>query len=431
MVDTASKAAPTTPLPLSPIGTTTGRADLFGTFNPVDAEPNPALVWPQCIPVFNKMRTEESQIVSVMRAVKLPIRRTTWRVDGTGCRDEVTEQIADDLGLPILGQEDRVAPRRNRDRFSWDEHLAHVLLMLDFGHMFFEWQVRVDERGKIRLRKLHPRMPGSISNIQTASDGGLVSITQWGSEKVIPVNRLVAYVHEREGANWTGRSVLRGSFRPYFLKDRAIRQWRSTNDRNGMGVPIATGAEGASTEQAQALQKIVSAFRSGDTAGAALPFGAILRLAGVEGQLPSLESEVRYYDEQIARTVLAHFLNLGTQTGSWALGSTFADFFTMNEQTYAQVIQATASMHIVEDLVDWNWGPDEPAPRIVCDEIGSQQAATATAIKMLLDAGALSNDPSLERYLRNQYSLPPAEEPGSGSAASAAPAVDPSGGTPE
>lgn len=415
MADT-SKADPTTPLPTRVIGTTTGSGSLFSTWDPAQAEPNPALMWPACIPVYNKMRSEESQIVSVMRAVKLPIRRTAWRVDGTGCRDEVTNMIADDFGLPILGREDHIAPRRNKDRFSWQEHLSHALLMLDFGHMFFEWEVRPDENGYARLRKLHPRMPGSISNIKVAPDGGLVSITQYGSEDEIPVNRLVAYVHEREGANWTGRSVLRGSFRPWFLKDKAVRQWRATNDRNGMGIPVGTGAEGATAADAAALQAIASALRAGDSSGAALPFGATLALKGVEGQLPSLENEVRYYDEQIARTVLAHFLNLGTQTGSWALGSTFADFFTMNEQTYAQAVAETTSQHVVEDLVDWNWGPDEPAPRIICDEIGSQQAATAAAITLLLNAGALSNDPALERYLRNQYSLPPAESPGSGSA---------------
>jgi hypothetical protein len=61
---------------------------------------------------------------------------------------------------------------------------------------------------------------------------------------------------------------------------------------------------------------------------------------------------VRYFDEQIARAVLAHFLNLGTQTGSWALGSTFADFFVSSLQATAQQVADTATQHIVEDWVD-------------------------------------------------------------------------------
>lgn len=44
----------------------------------------------------------------------------------------------------------------------------------------------------------------------------------------------------------------------------------------------------------------------------------------MSGDLPDTDAPIKYHDEQIARAVLAHFLNLGTQTGSWALGSTFA-----------------------------------------------------------------------------------------------------------
>jgi hypothetical protein len=58
-------------------------------------------------------------------------------------------------------------------------------------------------------------------------------------------------------------------------------------------------------------------------------------LVGVDGDLPDADTPIRYHDEQIARAVLAHFLNLGTQTGSWALGTTFADFFTLSLQSVA------------------------------------------------------------------------------------------------
>src|SRR5207245_4191509 len=127
--------------------------------------------------------------------------------------------------------------------------------------------------------------------------------------------------------------------------------------------------------------KIATGFRAGEAAGASIPNGANLALIGVTGKLPDTDGPIRYHDEQIARAVLAHFLNLGTETGSWALGSTFADFFTLSLQSLADQMADTANQHIVEDLVDWNWGPDEPAPRIVFDEIGSRHEATAEALK--------------------------------------------------
>ena len=131
-----------------------------------------------------------------------------------------------------------------------------------------------------------------------------------------------------------------------------------------------------------------------------------LALLGVTGDLPERIPSIRYHDEQIGRAVLAHFLNLGTQTGSWALGTTFADFFTLSLQTLAQQIADVATQHIVEDLVDVNFGTSEPAPRVVFDEIGSRQAATAQALKALADAGLIDPDEVLKAGVRQQYGLP-------------------------
>lgn len=379
------------------------------------------LAWPKSIEVYDRMR-RDSQVASVLRAVTLPVERTAWRVDGTGCRPEVTQLVADDLGLPIVGQEAGASFRRTRDRFSWVEHLRLALLMLPFGHMFFEQVYRYDAQGLVHLRKLGPRMPRTIATVNVAEDGGLVSIEQNSpfsgpsSSRTIPVKQLVAYVLDKEGANWLGTSLLRSAYKNWLLKDMLLRVQAQSGERNGMGVPVYTGAPGE--QSLEAGQKIATSYRAGSNAGAAIPFGAQLALQGVTGTLPDLDKPIRYHDEQIARAVLAHFLNLGTQTGSWALGSTFADFFTLSLQALAMQIADTASRHIVEDLVDFNWGREEPAPRIVHDEIGSQQVATAQAIKMLVDAKVITPDSELEGAVRQQYGLPvptvqPADESGS------------------
>ena len=53
-----------------------------------------------------------------------------------------------------------------------------------------------------------------------------------------------------------------------------------------------------------------------------------------------------------------------------------------------------------------NWGPDEPAPLLICDEIGSRQDATAAALQMLVNAGLLTPDGRLRRSLRSATGLP-------------------------
>ncbi|GAA3781247.1 phage portal protein family protein [Micromonospora maritima] len=375
----------------------------------LDDEPTPELRWPLSVKVYDAMRSQDSQVASVLRAVTLPVRRTPWRIDPAGARDEVVRLVADDLGLPVVGQNPQPMPRV-RDRFSWPEHLRLALLMLPFGHSFFEQVYRIDEAGRARLRKLAPRLPRTIERVDVADDGGLVSITQYSSkvgaqQRPIPVDRLVAYVHDREGGNWLGKSLLRPAYKHWLIKDRLLRVQAQTIERNGMGIPRYTGADGEDDlSKGLAMAK---AWRAGDSSGAAIPHGAALDLVGVSGSLPNADPAIRYHDEQIARAVLAHFLNLGTQTGSWALGTTFADFFTLSLQTLAQQVADVATQHIVEDIVDVNFGESEPAPRVVFDEIGSRQAATAAALKLLIDSGAIFPDRATEEFLRQQYGLPP------------------------
>ncbi|HEY9354599.1 MAG TPA: hypothetical protein VIP28_15160 [Nocardioides sp.] len=391
----------------------------------LDDETTPELRWPFSVRVYNDMRRQDAQVASVLRAVTLPVRRTPWRIRPAGARDEVVEQVAQDLGLPIAGAGDDVpGSLRTRDRFSFPTHLRHALLCLPLGHMPFEQQYRIVGTGsaaRARLRKLAPRMPSTLTAINVARDGGLISIEQSGAQKPIPVSQLVMYTNDREAGNWRGTSLLRSAYKFWLLKDRMLRVQAQTIERNGMGIP---DYEAGPREKAlEPGQKLMQSLRAGDQAGLSRPNGSAFGLKGVEGTLPDAEPVIRYYDEQIARAVLAHFLNLGTQTGSWALGSTFADFFTLSLQTVAEDIRDVVNAHVIEDLVDINFGEDEPAPKLEFDEIGSRHPATAEAIQKLVACGAILPDRELEQFLRQQHSLPPK---GSYSAP-AGPAPDPNG----
>lgn len=381
-------------------------------------ETNPDLQWPKSIEVFDRMRSEDAQVASVMRAVTLPIISAKWEIDSNGADPEIVAHVADDLGLPVKG-EAPVAPLRTGGRFSWTEHIRVALLELDFGHSYFEQVFRVDERGLAHIRKLAWRPPRTISDIDVARDGGLVAIVQhgaFGSTTVrIPVDRLVAYINQREGGNWLGRSLLRPAYKHWIIKDRLMRIQVLTAERNGLGIPVHTSAEvdpnaedpkAEQEEQIAAGLDVATQARAGDTAGVSLAHGAKLEFVGVTGKLPDTDKPIRYHDEQIARAVLAHFLNLGTETGSWALGSTFANFFTDSLNAVAQHIADITQQHVIEDLVDKNWGPTARAPRIVPAKIGAEHPVTAEAIKLLIECGALTKDPALEAHLRATYGLP-------------------------
>ena len=391
----------------------------------IESEKVPDLQWPRSIDVFGRMAREDGRVNSLLQAIGLPIRAANWKLDPAGARDEVVEFTARALNVPIKDADPNDTATRQRGRFSWNHHLQLVIQgMLQYGHAFFEQVYRIDDDGRATIRKLAPRPQGTVSKILVARDGGLVAIRQYPpmsldgrapainipNEIEIPVSRLVAYVRDQEPGLWIGRSILRPAYKHWLLKDQLMRIQTAAAQRNGMGVPVATGAEGASDEDIQKLQKMASSFTGGLKSGVGLPFGAMMQLLGVQGNLPDLQSAIDYQDKQIALAGLAHFLNLDGG-GSYALASVQENTFSQSVQAFATEIADVANAHVVEDLIDINFGENEPAPRLVFDKIGSQFEVIANALKTLYDAGILIPDRTLEEAVRNDFGLPAKDLP--------------------
>jgi hypothetical protein len=276
--------------------------------------------------------------------------------------------LAQDLGLPIRGQEPQPRPRA-RGRFSWDAHVKHVLLGLLYGHYFFE-QVGEIVDGQWRLRKLAPRPPRTIDEIRISETGGLAGIVQPYPDRrnneprtLIPVDRLVAYVWDQEGSAWRGRSMLRSLYRDYDIKDRLIKVDALKHQRNGMGVPLphTTDQSVGKGAQAEAL-RMATALRAGEDAGGVMPYGIDMRIKGVDGASPTrshppvrrgdgppLAGDVR--DARPDRDRVR------------ALGSEFLDFFDLGLETIALWIADTTTDHVNEDWVDFNYGPASSSSR--------------------------------------------------------------------
>lgn len=371
----------------------------------------PDLMWPTSVQTYARMR-HDPQLTAVLAAYTLPIRRATWALDPSGCRDEVVRLIADDLGLPILGVDEEAGPARRRG-VRWADHLRLSLLSLVFGFIPFERRYEI-RNGQARLVNLGERMPHTIGDIKLNRDGTVQSISQdLLDSRPIPADRLVWYVHDREGANWAGRSMLRACFGAWLLKHETWRVHATSIRRFGMGIPSVEAPAGATPAQVAEAQRLASAMRAGDTAGAGLPHGYKLALTGMTGSAPDAMAFISYLDQQMAKSALAGLLDLGqTPNGSRALGQTMLEMFLLSLQAIADEIADTATSGqpgmpgIVTQLVDYNWGEDEPAPRIVVSDVGDRHEITAEALDQLLSSGAISPDPELEAYVRTAWRLP-------------------------
>lgn len=358
---------------------------------------------------YAKMR-KESRLAALLAGYTLQIRRASWQVDPTGCRPEVVQLVADDLGLPVKGN-DKPGPARTTG-VSWHEHLRAALLELTYGHMGFELLAEVRD-GKARLTALAERLPHTINLIHAdPKTGAFLGISQEGAVNPnlapqIPADRVAWYCHDRE-SSWSGTSLLRNAWAPWLLKTELMRIHAVSMRRFAMGVPTVEWAQGTNPTQGQVqqAQQYASAARGGEEAGGSLPPGAQLRLVGLSGSVPDVLGYIKFLNSEMAIAALMPHLDLGTsETGSRAVASEFVDNWMLALGSIADEIADVATRQIAARLVGWNY-TDEPVPRIVASGIGAEREVTAESLNLLLTSGALGADPRLEEWVRREYRLP-------------------------
>jgi hypothetical protein len=367
----------------------------------------PELAWPNNIRIFHRMRTD-AQIDALISAVVKPLLRLNWQLNPNGASPECVADISQQLNLRVKGDKGPFI-QRGRKRFDHAEHLRLTLLAPTvYGHMPFEMQGNVGVDLKWRLSKLMPVLPHTISKMQVNRGGGLDSITQYGDNIVfkpdpIPITQLVMYTWEREGGNWAGRSMMRPLYRYWLLKDRALRIDAMANDRYGLGVPVGTAAPGGDPAS---MQKMASAVRAVEEGGIGLPNGAKLGVQGIQGTLPDTKGSIRLYNEEMAKSFLAMFMGLGqSEHGNRALGESFVDFFVDALAAFANWYRNVTNQHVIEDIVDWNWGEEENAPLLEWSE-RDEQPLGIRDLADLIRSGALVVDYDLQNWIRERLAMP-------------------------
>lgn len=378
----------------------------------------PDLVWPASIPTLHRMRSDPT-LQSVLAAYVTPLVAADWRIDPKGADPEAVRICADSLGLPVAGEDAEQIGASRRRGVKWAEHVRLAALHLVFGFCPFEPVYEVRPDGRAYLLALPERLPHTITDVRVNDDGTLKAITQAGQPGKatnsfggveIPADRLLWYVHDREGAQWTGRSLLRAAYSSWLLKLDTLRVNAVGINRFGAGTPVMEPLPGTNPTPAQLAeaQRLASAVRVGETGGA-VPVGFTLRIKGVEGTLPDALPTLAYYDQQIARSCLTSILDLGnTATGSRALGDNFADMLQRALQSIGDRMAETASQLCVR-LTTFNFGEGAVPPVVTCGDVGASKAAIANSITALLTAGAITPDGPLEAFVRDAYHLPPAD----------------------
>lgn len=431
-----NKPGPTRQKPIGRSGTVNSRGFIE------DREFNNRLRWPLNLDEYDKMRRTDPTIQWMLRLVSTPIRAALWSIEPP---DNPTPEEMEATCFA------RHAIFEEMDG-GWDEHLRQLLTYLDFGHSVFERsaemrEVEFDvdpeeagddplhvEREAFVLAALDPRLQRTIQRweIDPNETKRLVQIKQWLADGHTPsvteidADRLVIYVHDKEGDDWRGVSLLRSAWKSWFTKSE-LQNLEAIAFERSAGFPVVYPPSDASDDDLTSVEEMLKKVKQGENVWALMPGPKQKTGRGVEGEAEAWLMEdlainasggqatdygaaIGRYDLEMAKNVMASFMELGQkEVGARATADVQQDPYYQALTAHVGYIEDTFSEAVLRPLIDWNYTLNR-YPRLVCSKLQAKNAEViAAAIKGLVEAGVMQPDEPLEDFVRDLLDAPDAD----------------------
>ena len=400
---TARKPAPDLP-ELGAPGTNFSKGFLRGE------EYVPELVGRAGLDVFEKMRRSDATVAGTLRAIKLPILGAEWDIEpgsegATASGAQIRDRLRDNLF--------------NRMSMPWKEHIRQTLTHLDFGFYVCElvWEATAD--GFFHIRKFAPRLQRTIIRWNQADDGGLESITQQAfsgkpTTVDIPIDKLVVFTNQKEGANWMGVSALRPAYKHWFYKELGYRIQAMGIERHGVGIPVMHLPPDKDDDTTMSrAEDILVGVRSHERGYVVEPDGYTFRIEGMgQGRAMDAQPMIDHHDSHIPLAMLAQFLLTALTTGgSNAMSEDHSSFFMLAERAVADYVADIHNRYVIPQWVKFNYGEVAKLPQLKVTRIETRDLekfvnALATAAGQKL----VTPDEGLEAAIRDLGGLPPLDK---------------------
>lgn len=401
----------------------------------------PQLRGSQGAKVYREMSDNDPVVGSFLFAVEKIITRIEWRFD------PFTDDSADGEAKP---EDVEVAAFfescLNDMSETWDTTLSGILSMIPYGwswhEILYKRRIGPEEKdptkrskytdGKIGWRRFAGRAQDTLFSWLFQEDGGIAAMKQVDpyagrGEQIIPIEKSLLFRTTSTKNNPEGRSMLRNAYRPWYFKRRIEEIEAIGIERDLAGLPVAYVPPdylsiNATPDQAAVLnviQQIVAGIKRNENEGVIFPlvydeaghqlFDLKLLSSGGTRQFDT-DKIVARYDQRIAMSVLSDFILLGHErVGSFSLGATKMDLFTMAIDSIAKSITDVINQHAVPRLMRLNGMDTTRPPRLAYSEVANVDLAElAGFLSPLVTAGVIAPDPGLEDYLREVAGLPPA-----------------------
>lgn len=408
--------------------------------------------------VYREMADNDPVIGSMLYAIEKVITRLEWRVDpfeGDLNPNSSSNKTDDDVAKFI---EDCLHDMSD----SWDQTLSSILTMLVFGYSYHEivykYRGGQDAKdgtrrskysdGKIGWRKFPIRAQETLFRWDIDEFGGINGMVQVdpssGGVHYIPIEKAMLFRTSVNKNNPEGRSILRNAYRPWFFKRRIEEIEAIGIERDLAGLPVAFVppeylSSSASDQQKAVLasvQNIVTSIKRNEQEGVVFPtmydehgnkqFDLNLLSSGGSRQFDT-DKIVQRYDQRMSMSILSDFILLGSdKVGSYALGSTKMDLWSMAVDSIAKNIAEVINSYAIPRLMKLNGMDTTRCPQLNYGEINHVDLTEiGNFVSQLSQAGVLVPDANLEHYLRDLAGLPEADHSGANFGAPPMPAKEP------
>lgn len=391
--------------------------------------------------IYREMRDNDATVSAFLFAIEMILRGVDWRVEASkNMKDTKEAQDAQEFLRGVLFED---------MSHSWDDFISEVLSMLVFGWEYTEvvYKRRMGsdfpdpkkrskfDDGAIGIRKLGNRAQETLDKWEVDETGGVQGMYQrpplGGPVRFIPIDKALLFRPHPQKGSPEGRSVLRGAYRSwFFLKNiqevEAIAVERELNGLPVVSIPnaILNGTTAEAIASKNAYIKLVRDIKFNEQGGVVLPSDTYYDADGKPTSVKQVSLElvsatgtraintgevILRYQREIARTVMADFLMLGSNDrGSFAMSKDKSSLFVKSTDGWLQSMADTINKHLIPKLWKLNAFPPETMPYVSpgnvapvdLDELGKY-------ISDLARAGApLFPDEELESHLRDSAGLP-------------------------
>ena len=353
----------------------------------------------QGIRKYREMRDNDATIGAVMYATEQILRDVPRIVEPSDKKNEKAVEMAKWLETVFDDME-----------HSLDDHISEALSSLTFGFAVFEpvYKIRggpkfVDPKRKSKhsdghygIRKLASRAQWTIDSFKVdEKTGEILGVNQERSaltSNFIPKNKLVHYRTTTTNNDPSGRSILRNAFKSYvYLNTMQVTEGIAV-ERELNGIPIiripSDYLADDATEDQVAIRKMAERIgrdlKFNEQGSIVLPSDVWVvedkatthRLVDVEliasngNRNIAIDPIIRRYQHDIARSVMAEFLMLGSSTtGSYALSKSKTDIFLRSVESYINTIYDVLNEQVVKPLWEINGFDVELMPTLKAGDV--------------------------------------------------------------